>query len=540
MSSLLNKALLYFHTLRHLKARQIFGRLWAEFKRRHGLFYLPGLPSLLVGRLHFRTPFIYHCPWNTAEGLRDGCYTFLNESGDLGCLPNWQPENKPLLWLFNLHYFKYLHLLSSEEQEELCLHWIAHNPIGEGAGWHPYPLSLRLMSWCKAQPTHPGIQESIYRQAQYLYRNTEFFHPGNHYLENARALIFAGTFFAGQGEAERWLRRGLNILQSEIPDQVLSDGGYFERSTTYHALVLELLTDVLNILEVGSEAYSLIELSVESMSDFLLSLTHPDGTITLFNDSTEEIAPSTGSLLEYVTEVTGYTPQLRHSFPDSGYFIMASERLYLAIDVGPIGPDYLPAHAHADLFTYELSIDGRRTVVDTGVFEYPAGELRTLSRSTAAHNCPTVNDVNQAECWSSFRVARRFQPCAVSFESSGGEAVLSATFDGYSSLIGDSIRVSREVRMSEGCQIIVTDTFEGKGAHTAASRIHLHPNAMVLQAEETRVNLPGKVTISGSAPFHLGQAPYFPKFGVNLPRNVITLQERATLPVTLSYSIELR
>lgn len=94
--------------------------------------------------------------------------------------------------------------------------------------------------------------------------------------------------------------------------------------------------------------------------------------------------------------------------------------------------------------------------------------------------------------------------------------------------------------MSEGCQIIVTDTFEGKGAHTAASRIHLHPNAMVLQAEETRVNLPGKVTISGSAPFHLGQAPYFPKFGVNLPRNVITLQERATLPVTLSYSIELR
>lgn len=539
MKSLFRKAHLYYHTLRHLKFRQLFGRLWAEFKRRRGLFSLPEPPSLLTGRLAPKAGFPHHCPWNTSEGLREGRFTFLNVTRALGQWPDWHPEGMPLLWLFNLHYFKYLHLLKPEEQEELCLHWISNNPVGEGVGWHPYPLSLRVASWCKAQPTDPAINKSIYQQAQYLYRNTEFFHPGNHYLENAKALVFAGAFLAGQGEADQWLQKGLKILQKEIPDQVLEDGGYFERSTTYHALMLELLTDVLNIIEEDSEAWHLIETSVQKMADFLLSLTHPDGTITLFNDSTEEIAPSTASLLRYVSEVTGYAAQHKTSFPDSGYFVMRSEHFYLAIDAGPLGPDYLLAHAHADLFTYELSVNGERTIVDTGVFEYPAGELRSLCRSTTAHNCPTVDDVDQAECWSSFRVARRFKPCSVRFLTEDSETVLSCRFDGYSQLIGDNLSVTREVRMGCDRQIVVTDTFEGEGAHRLATRIHLHPSIVVQRDGKSRVRLPGKVSLTGSAPLQVGEAPFFPRFGMSRSRSVITLREERTLPAVLTYTIDL-
>ena len=534
MKSLLRKAHLYFHTLKHLKFRQLFGRVWGELKRRYRLFALPEPPRNLAGCLAPRAPFLNHCPWNTTEGLREGRFTFLNVTRALGQWPDWHPEGMPLLWLFNLHYFKYLHLLDSKEQEQLCLHWISRNPVGEGAGWHPYPLSLRVASWCKAQPTDPAIHKSIYQQAQYLYRNLEFFHPGNHYLENAKALVFAGAFLAGQGEADRWLQKGLQILQKEIPDQVLEDGGYFERSTTYHALMLELFTDVLNIIGAESPGFLLIEASAKKMADFLLSLTHPDGTITLFNDSTEEIAPSTASLLRYVSEVTGYAAQHKTSFPDSGYFVMRSEHFYLAIDAGPLGPDYLLAHAHADLFTYELSVNGVRTIVDTGVFEYPSGELRSLCRSTKAHNCPTVDDVDQAECWSSFRVARRFQPRDVRFEVDAGEVVLNCRFAGYSELIGNDISVAREVRLIGGRRLVVTDTFEGKG-----SRIHLPPGIGSRPEGPGKARLSNGVIVSANVPLTLEEAPFFPWFGVSRPRGVITLSHDSRLPAVLSYSIEL-
>ena len=92
------------------------------------------------------------------------------------------------------------------------------------------------------------------------------------------------------------------------------------------------------------------------------------------------------------------------------------------VDGGPGGPDHLMAHAHADLFSYELSLFGERFVVDTGVYEYPAGPMRQYVRSTAAHNTASVDGVDQIECWDSFRVARRAAPNDVTWETSGKQA----------------------------------------------------------------------------------------------------------------------
>jgi Heparinase II/III N-terminus len=62
---------------------------------------------------------------------------------------------------------------------------------------------------------------------------------GNHLLANAKALVFAGTYFAGD-EANAWLQRGVGLLREQVAEQVLADGGHFERSPMYHAIVLEL------------------------------------------------------------------------------------------------------------------------------------------------------------------------------------------------------------------------------------------------------------------------------------------------------------
>src|SRR5262249_13366878 len=103
------------------------------------------------------------------------------------------------------------------------------------------------------------------------------------------------------------------------------------------------------------------------------------------------------------------------AFPDTGYFVIRKEQTALLYDVGLVCPDDLPAHAHADIFTYELSIEGRRWIVDSGVREYQAGAWRDYARSTRAHNTVVVNGQNQVDVWSSFRVGRRVRPRQVSY-----------------------------------------------------------------------------------------------------------------------------
>ena len=86
---------------------------------------------------------------------------------------------------------------------------------------------------------HAGLKEKI-----------EWHLLGNHLFVNAKALIFAGCFFEGN-EADNWLEAGAEILLAELPEQILPDGGQFELSPMYHALALEDVLDLLNILRAS-------------------------------------------------------------------------------------------------------------------------------------------------------------------------------------------------------------------------------------------------------------------------------------------------
>ncbi|MCA1602874.1 MAG: heparinase II/III family protein [Acidobacteria bacterium] len=535
------QVILYYHTARYLKPNQILGRLQAKprarFRRPHAI----APPAGLQGRLNPKVSLLHHDPWNSRELLGNGDFHFLNHQEHLDRPVNWKVPALPLLWQFNLHYFSYLHLLEEDEQLEICDDWIHANPLGSEPAWHPFPTSLRLVNWCKANLRSREISESIYQQAAFLSRNLETHHPGNHLLENARALIFAGSYFAGQGEASLWLERGLEIYGRETPVQVLGDGGHFERSPMYHALMLEGYLDIINILESKHPARPVLTDAATMMCDFLLSVTHPSGRLALFNDSTEEIAPRTRELLEYAQSLLGYQARTGFTFVDSGYFIHETDDLYLIIDGGPIGPSFLPAHAHADIFSFELSLQERPFIVDSGVYEYRQGEMRRYARSTRAHNTVTIDRTDQAECWGSFRVARRFDPKDVSFSRDSHGSRFVGRFDGYGKLIGDRIVHRRSIRCTDARrQIQVEDSITGKGKHLVESMLHLHP-AVSAEREGNSIKLRNGqveclITVErGEVASEAGW--YCPRFGVKQMNTVIAIRAETKLPVELSYTI---
>jgi uncharacterized heparinase superfamily protein len=445
----------------------------------------------------------------------------------------------PVLWQFNLHYFDYLHLLQSQEQVEICWDWIENNSVGRGTGWHPYPTSLRLINWCRAGFQQSELLESIYEQSAYLYRNLETYVYGNHLLENARALVLAGMYLRGQGEANQWLERGLALYRKETPEQILEDGFHFERSPMYHALVLEGYLDVLNVLPDEHPDRQWLESSARDMTDVLISIVHPDGTLALFNDATQEIALPPSQLLRYSREVLSYEPTRGVCFSESGYFVHRDDELFLMIDGGAPGPEYLMAHAHADIFSYELSVREHRFIVDTGVYEYAAGPMRQYVRSTTAHNTVCVDQTDQIECWNSFRVARRFTPGDVSFTTTGEDSRFEGRFDGYATLIGDNISHQRRIRTDRNDRsITVEDEVRGQGKHSIESSVHLHPDVVVdeEQLQLTREGVTCKIAVEkGTVRWKEGW--YCPQFGVRRRNKVLVLGEETSLPTQIAYSV---
>jgi uncharacterized heparinase superfamily protein len=522
--------LLYFNTIRYLKPVQVYGRIYAFIKKGLHIYRIPAPPAELAPELNSKTEWLYHEPWNNREAIIKNKFNFLNQKIDMGNRITWEPKAS-LIWKFNLHYFHYLYRLERNEQREICLDWINNNPAGKGTGWHPYTLSLRIVNWIKTDLQIDEINKSLFKQAAYLYRHTEFYHPGNHYLENAKALIFAGIYFKFNGEAKKWFNKGLKIFRKNLLEQLNKDGGYFEPSVSYHAIILYGILDVINIID--EQNAQLFVDAADEMIVFLDSLTQPDGEITLFNDSALNYAPKTTDLIYYAEDlnlvVTNIKPAVDRisltDFNDSGFAVVRSDKLYFAIDYGGIRPANIPVHCHPGVFNYVLSVEDTRFIVDSGTGSYEPGDIRNFVRKSLAHNTLTIDNLEQAEAWGVFRIGRRFMPSDVKIIERNGEIIFNGKFTGYEKLIGDNLIFIRTIKISKD-SVEFTDEVSGSGGHKVKSFIHLHPDVqavkqdknILLNSEATEVKLN---VIEGSS--EIRESNYYPDFGVNIKNKVITI-----------------
>jgi uncharacterized heparinase superfamily protein len=486
----------------------------------------------------------------TAQALIAGRFTFLN---DTRVDPPWNAPGASHLWRYHLHYFDYLRDLVAAPRDaayatfrKLVRSWIgAHRTLG-GDAWHPYTISLRVVNWCEAAVFFaPELQaeetfarelyDSIAAQVRFLETHLETDVRGNHLLENARALIRAAAFFEGD-EAQRWLNRALPLLQREVPEQVLEDGGHFERTPGYHLRVLQVLEDIAVYLPAP-----LIVDAVARMRAFRDAIVPPNGRLPLFKDTVlpeEPVGVRPGGVRS--TVFSRGTPPLRAELsatenckPDpnslspsrwleaSGYAVMRDDAQgdHLIADFGRVCPDYLPAHAHADLFSFELTIGGQPVVVDSGVFEYTAGQWRDWFRSTAAHNTVEIDGRDQSEMWGSFRVGRRARPFDVKWIEGPGFTAISGTHDGYTPLL----HTRWIVHVSEARLWFVIDRVTGPAGHTARSRIHLQPDA------------PFHFTPFGATGVTESEGWLSERFGVKRPNRVLTLT--ASTPCWFGYAV---
>ncbi len=478
---LIRTTLRYYHTLKYLKPAQLVGQV--KFRLRKPTLRRIAAPALRA----IETAWINAI--NKPNSLSsDNHATFLNQTHSIAAPGIWSDNKIDKLWLYNLHYFDVLNSTAETASQKNLIHrWIAENPTATSNGWEPYTLSLRIVNWIKwcvsGNVPDQAMLDSLATQINFLSKRMETHILGNHLVANAKALLFGGCFFQGK-LAERWLRRGLKYFRQELKHQILADGGHFELSPMYHAIILEDLLDVINLFKTYGRTVPLKWLETsEKMLDWLAALTHPDHDIAFFNDTALGIAPTLKELSAYRQRL-GYNTNTTNTaclhLPNSGYARAEKSAGVLIADLAAVGAPYQPGHAHADTLSFEFSLQQQRLIVNSGTSTYANTEQRRRERGTAAHNTAVINDENSSAVWKSFRVAQRARVQNIEMKNTPDEIVIQASHDGY--LRKHNVIHTRRFALTHN-KLLIQDDFTGTRIHNIKLFFHLHPAVKIIQAD---------------------------------------------------------
>ena len=522
---MLSRLLRLYHTVKPLRFEQISYRIYYRLR---GSIKL----SQKIAKVNQRD-----WSWSSIEVATPSYLTpkkviFLNKKVDISHPDIWNDNTKEKLWLYNLHYFDDLNAIDSltrkSMQCELVARWIAENPPVKGNGWEPYPISLRLVNWIKwynrAGIDDQAIVNSITKQAEALSKQLEYHILGNHLFANAKALVFVGCFLEGE-LGVKYLKLGLKLLDREIPEQFLDDGGHFELSPMYHCILLWDLLDLINLANISSESILLVRLeawrnTATKALDWLNVMIHPDGDISFFNDATIGISASPSQLFSYADSLN-LRPKKKLTkcevLKNSGYSRITYDDYNFIFDHGEVGPSYLPGHAHADTLSFEMSVGKSRFFVNSGTSLYGVSDERHRQRGSAAHNTVVVDSSDSSEVWSGFRVARRAHSKINDIKVGGDSIELVASHNGYTRLNPKVIH-TRKILANHN-EVIVTDSLNQSGTF-ANAYFHIHPDIKITIVDTQSLELLSadgqRIIITSSVPLQLEKTTYHPAFGISI------------------------
>jgi uncharacterized heparinase superfamily protein len=426
----------FFDTIRHLRADQIWHLTRQRVLRRLLGGGLPRTPETVPpprAGVFARGSFLPYPPAREFEPDL-GRLTLLNLEAEHRLPIAWNRDDLPPLWVLELQYFHWLNPSMDPRQGLAYMNdWVQNQPDRhDTAAWNPFGVAMRILHWTRlldawktdleSCENRQAILASLYRQARFLASRQEFELLGNHLLKTATGLYSAGCFFSGP-EADRWKRTAAKILLGQAQAQTLPDGGHYERSPMYQLLVLLDLLDVLNMTSENTEWREELARVVRTQLVVARELMDPNGQIPLTNDSVLGQAPEPGAIIAYAKRMlnepiigkqkSGIVGQAGPStsnlaLPDFGLYRLTAGDWFCWVDAGLSGPDFLQAHAHADLGSVLAWLGGRPLLVEAGVCNYGGdSERRAYDRNAYGHNVLTLNGHGVCHCWREFRVGRR-------------------------------------------------------------------------------------------------------------------------------------
>lgn len=435
--------------------------------------------------------------------------------------------------------------------------WIDNNSWGCGPNWAcTMDVAIRAANWIMAwhffrdstsfdEVSRGKFIKSLWAHGWFIARNLERNKiNSNHLISDLAGLFAVGIFFQNSKTGKMWRDSAINSLFDEMRVQVLDDGVDYEKSISYHRLVLELFSYSYILAELnGISIPEDIRTRWEKMFDFVSAYIKPDGTAPQIGDTDDGMfyKLSTPKVLEDET----YSPFLDHRYllcigsvifsrPDfahvserfseeafwllgneavgkfdellnakahlpesrafeaSGFYIMRSGSQYAIIDAGDNGMLGLGAHAHNDLLSFELCVNGETLIVDPGTYVYTMDpDLRNKFRSTEYHNTVMVDgeEIHPINKKWLFGLPNAGKAMVLNWETNGDKIIFEAQHDAYARLKDPVIHKRKITFDKSGKKWSVEDSFECKGEHRFESSLHFMPGINLAINQGTNICL---------------------------------------------------
>lgn len=278
------------------------------------------------------------------------------------------------------------------------------------------------------------IRQQLTYNYQYLRNHLSLFSSANNHLmaELMGLVVISNYFEFPASDVIKWKQR----FEEQIQKQVLLDGVHMERSTHYHAEVIDQL--IIGTQFLKNNGQSISQGAEDRLKKMFLFTEHSIslGSKTIFGDNDE------GSVIlpHFDNQFCLYDSQLKSSnflfdtnylnngkndwrnyllfgerfraeeslkvpqseWFDTGGFIFwydLEHKLKFSFDVGSIGDNLLAAHGHSDIFHFNLSVEGADFLVDPGTYQYHSDEKewRDYFKGIKAHNSISINHKNHAK-----------------------------------------------------------------------------------------------------------------------------------------------
>jgi hypothetical protein len=448
-------------------------------------------------------------------------------------------------WIWELNRHQYLitaaqaFLLTGRQEylreiERQIESWIEANPFVRGMNWaSALEVAFRALSWVwidhlagasMSIKSRIALQSSLWLHALHLETNLSvYFSPNTHLLGEALALYAVGRMYPDMPGAERFIRRGGEIVERQLDFQIRPDGSHFEQSTYYHVYALDMF--LLYYLMAGRPQR--MNAGLHRMAEYLDAIAgpsrrlfssgdddggrlfHPYGERDVFCRATlatcANLFPDLG--FEYCVGdvheqaawwlepgVSESSPRQtaragHYAFADSGMVVLRTGNIHALFDAGPFGWGGA-GHSHADTLNLLIRRGDDPILNDPGTFTYVAdAAARNWFRGTAAHNTVRLDQLDQADPVKPFRWENKPQ---VKLNRSGERfADAECAYRGFT-------HRRRVLLCSDRACVVIDDIHGPDGEHTVEQFWNISADASLITSEPFAIERGWRSDIYGS------------------------------------------
>lgn len=369
--------------------------------------------------------------------------------------PIWEINKQYQLLQLAIMYSKTGDVLHANRVKDEMLLWINENRNYCTVNWcSNLEMAIRNINWLFTlnlildslnEENKEKIFKSIYIQAKFIYNRLSLYSSSNNHLIGELTFILFVSKTLVFKESKKWYHKAKKLLEKQISNQFYKDGINKEQSINYQVHTMEFYLLNLLLLKNNNDRFSnKLEFAIKNALEYIYNISENNGNVFNIGDQDSgniiKIDCKGNEILDILHIGSIYFNEKKyiegkiHYFSNKAAFLYGDEylkiisnlnfnvetqeeyknyeqggvilknmilnkqKVKLYFDYGNIGMGPLFAHAHSDILSFNLSVNGKMIFADMGTYKYKNDDKwRDYFRGVFSHNTVSINGENQFE-----------------------------------------------------------------------------------------------------------------------------------------------